>query len=68
MKPPNDLPILSVPKRCTKKTTVMMARVMGRTGRCGLTLSKPSIAVVTVMAGVMMPSANKVLAPIRASR
>ena len=64
---PNDLPILSVPNRCTKKMMVMMVRVMGMTGRFGLMLSSPSIAVVTVMAGVMIPSASKVLAPMIAN-
>ena len=65
---PNDLPILSVPNRCTKKMMVMMPRVMGMTGRLGLMLSSPSMAVVTVMAGVMIPSASRVLAPMMASR
>ena len=66
MNTPNDLPMLSVPKRCTKKIMVMMASVMGMTGRLGLMLSSPSMAVVTVMAGVMIPSASKVLAPMMA--
>lgn len=68
MNTPNDLPILSVPKRCTKKMMVMMPSVMGMTGRWGLILSSPSMAVVTVMAGVMIPSASKVLAPMMANK
>jgi len=68
MKTPNDLPMLSVPKRCTKKMIVIMARVIGTTGRLGLMLSSPSMAVVTVMAGVMIPSASKVLAPMIANK
>ena len=67
MKTPKDLPILSVPNRCTKKMMVIMASVMGVTGRFGLILSSPSMAVVTVMAGVIIPSASKVLAPMIAS-
>ena len=45
---------------------VMMASVMGMTGRWGLMLSSPSMAGVTVMAGVMIPSASNVLAPMMA--
>ena len=41
---------------------------MGTTGRFGLMLSSPSMAVVTVIAGVMIPSASKVLAPIMANK
>ena len=67
MNTPNDLPMLSVPKRWTKKMMVMMASVMGMTGRWGLMLSSPSMAVVTVMAGVMIPSASNVLAPMMAN-
>ena len=67
MNTPNDLPMLSVPNRCTKKMMVMMASVMGMTGKSGLMLSSPSMAVVTVMAGVMIPSASNVLAPMMAN-
>ena len=45
---------------------VIIPMATGITGKSGLTPSNPSIAVVTVMAGVMIPSANKVLAPMMA--
>ena len=66
MNAPNECPTLCVPKRWTKNTTVMTARATGNTGRSGLMPRKPSMAVVTVMAGVITPSASKVLAPMMA--
>ena len=67
MNVPKKRPMDSVPKRCTKKTAAMTASVTGTTGRPGLTPSSPSIALVTVMAGVITPSASKVLAPMTAA-
>ena len=66
MKVPNERPMYSVPNCWTKKIMVIMTIITGITGKSGLMPSRPSMAVVTVMAGVMIPSANKVLAPMMA--
>ena len=68
---PKARPILAVPMRCTKKSTMIMASVMATTRlwsspstacTAGM-VRKPSMAVVTVTAGVRMPSASSAAPP-----
>ncbi len=56
-----------VPKYWSMNMKVMMASTIGTTGAEALNVSSPSMAVVTVMAGVMTPSATSVLAPMIAA-
>ena len=73
---PNSLPMLEVPARCTANRTQTMAMVMATTrvwpspSRAWPTgmLRRPSMAVVTVTAGVRMPSASSAAPPIMAGR
>ncbi len=64
---PKKRPIVDVPERCTKKTAVMITNTIGTTGVCGFNERSPSTAEVTVIAGVIMPSARRALAPIAAT-
>ena len=73
---PNALPILLVPACCTAKSAQMIASVMRMTFVCptprslsidGM-LRRPSIAVVTVTAGVSTPSASSAAPPIIAGK
>ena len=71
---PKALPILEVPAFCRKKSTLMMQMTMAMTICCPSPMSRwrkstvrrPSIAVVTVTAGVRMPSAKSAAPPIMA--
>ena len=47
-----------------EKSTAIIIKTTGITGTLGLLIFSPSIADVTVIAGVITPSANKVLPPI----
>ncbi len=63
---PKHLPMAEVPNCWATNITVMMPRVSGITGGFSITDDRPSIEVVTVMAGVITPSAIRVLAPMAA--
>ena len=71
---PNARPIALVPKRWIKNkkdkmiTVIMITSVCDLTGSTPLNLMpfKPSIAVVTVTAGVNIPSASNAAPPINA--
>ena len=71
---PNVLPTTLVPKRWKKKiresiaiTTVTVTLLPGvNTSSSPRTLTRPSMAEATEIGGVMIPSANKVAAPILA--
>ena len=56
---PNEL----VPRGCIRNIPITMRSVAGTTGTSGTILFNPSIEVITVIAGVITPSANKVAAP-----
>ena len=66
---PNNLPIEAVPNCCTKNKTLIMAITMVTmvcwvmSWNTGICLS-PSMAEVTVMGGVIIPSANRAAPPI----
>ena len=55
---PNSLPTAPVPKRWMPNRTVMIVSVIGTTkvSRSGETISSPSTAESTEMAGVIIPS------------
>ena len=55
---PKNLPTNCVPKRCIKNSTSSTATEIGTTKgvSTGVTISKPSTAPMTEMAGVMMLS------------
>ncbi len=67
---PNIAPIRAVPRFCTTKSPTRMTSAIGTTnGRnTGVATSRPSIAPSTVMAGVIMPSAQSRAAPTNPSR
>ncbi|GFI14476.1 hypothetical protein IMSAGC008_02034 [Muribaculaceae bacterium] len=67
IKGPKQRPMASVPNRWTTNIIVIVTRVIATTGAEGLTALSPSIADVTVTAGVMIPSAISALAPIAAT-
>ena len=64
---PNDFPINAVPNCWIKKSAVMMINTIGITGIVGLTNANPSMADITVIDGVIIPSARSVLPPIMAN-
>ena len=57
-----------VPNRCAANISVIISKVTGMTGGSGMMADSPSIEVVTVIAGVITPSAINVAAPSAASR
>ena len=57
------LPIEPVPKRCMKNMADIIVSTIGTTGTPGDSSCRPSMADVTVIAGVITPSAMSVLAP-----
>ncbi len=63
---PNILPMAEVPCDCATKISDIISSVTGITGGSGIMACRPSTDVVTVMAGVITPSATSVLAPIAA--
>ena len=71
---PKARPMLEVPARCTAKSALMMTMAMSTTRPWSLLTSawpsgmvlRPSMAVVTVTAGVRMPSASSAAPPIMA--
>ena len=64
---PKERPITLVPKRCIKNKIEIIPIHIGSTGVDGFITSNPSIADVTVIAGVIIPSATSVAAPIIAT-
>ena len=68
MNGPKHRPIAEVPNRCAKKIRAIITSVRGMTGGSAITEESPSMEVVTVMAGVMTPSAISVAAPRAATR
>lgn len=62
---PNARPITAVPQRCTANSTVRITSPSGTTQvpSCGFTVSSPSTALSTEMAGVMNESPKKSEAP-----
>ena len=55
---PNTLPTAPVPRLCTMNKHIKMATAIGRTqeAKAGETSSRPSTALNTEIAGVMIPS------------
>ena len=68
MKGPKYRPIRPVPACCMRNMRKMISRTIGTTGTAGATRRSPSMADVTVMAGVITPSAMRAAAPIAATR
>ena len=73
---PKALPILLVPACCTENSSAMISSVMMTTLACPVPrkrfmagmLRKPSMAVVTVTAGVSTPSASSAAPPSMAGK
>jgi len=61
---PNELPIKFVPNCCMKKRAAIMNKTIGTTGIFELKSLSPSTAEVTVIEGVMTPSARSAAPPI----
>ncbi len=67
MNGPNRRPILAVPALWKRKMPSIMPITTGSTGIEGLITERPSMADVTVIAGVITPSAISVDAPMAAT-
>ncbi|MNL66483.1 hypothetical protein D3C87_1909590 [compost metagenome] len=65
---PKILPTTDVPKRWIANNKVIIVTTIGIVGRPGYLMSNPSIAEEMVMAGVIIPSARRVAAPIIAGK
>ena len=68
MMPPNVLPRREVPNGCIKNRNTRIAMVMGKIGNAGCRAFSPSTAEITVIAGVITPSASRVEAPMAAMK
>ena len=67
MKGPKKRPMRPVPACCIRNMPMIMANTIGSTGIVGLAMRNPSMADVTVMAGVITPSAINADAPTAAT-
>ncbi len=65
---PKTFPTTDVPNRWIINNKEIIVTTIGTVGNPGNLRSKPSIAEDIVMAGVIIPSANKVAAPIIAGK
>ena len=60
---PKVIPTFCVPNRWKKNSKDIITMTIGTVGMPGITISKPSIAEATEIGGVIIPSANNVVAP-----